>query len=101
MPKPSKGQCQSPLPMRLAVSTKPPRNLGHAIIFATAGEFVRSIAACEVTPVTRRIGSEKFENVDGWKELVRPVSEHWLPVVRGEVSRVEGLNALARALSRR
>jgi len=85
-----------------AVVAKPPANLWHAIIFATAGEFVRSIAASEghagYTPYWIREG---FENLDGWKELVRPVSEYWLPVVRGEVSRVEGLNALARALNGR
>jgi len=85
-----------------AARTKAPGNLSHAIIFATAGEFVRSIAASEgnagYTPYWIREG---FENLDGWKELVRPVSEYWLPVVRGEVSRVEGLNALARALNGR
>ena len=62
----------------------------------------RSIAASEgnaaYTPYWIREG---FDNLDGWKELVRPVSEHWLPVVRAEVSRVEGLNALARALNSR
>ena len=76
------------------------RNLMHAIIFATAGEFVRSIAASEGTagyaPYWIREG---FDNLDGWKDLVRPVSDHWLPIVRGDVSRTEGLNALARALS--
>jgi hypothetical protein len=85
-----------------AVGAKAPGNLWHAIIFATAGEFVRSIAASEgnagYTPYWIREG---FENLDGWKELVRPVTEYWLPVVRGEVSRVEGLNALARALNGR
>jgi hypothetical protein len=82
-----------------AVETKAPGNLSHAIIFATAGEFVRSIAASEgdggYTPYWIREG---FESLDGWKDLVRPVSEYWLPVVRGEVSRTEGLGALARVL---
>jgi hypothetical protein len=85
-----------------AVGTTAPGNLGHAIMFATAGEFVRSMAARDgrgaYTPYWIREG---FENLDGWKELLRPVTEYWLPVVRGEVSRVDGLNALARALSRR
>lgn len=83
-----------------AAGAKAPGNLWHAIIFATAGEFVRSIAAGEgnagYTPYWIKEG---FQNLDGWKELVGPVSEYWLPVVRGEVSRVDGLNALARALS--
>jgi hypothetical protein len=85
-----------------AADTQVPGNLWHAIIFATAGEFVRSIAESEgnadYTPYWIREG---FENLDGWKELVRPVSAHWLPVVRGEVSRVKGLNAMARRLSGR
>jgi hypothetical protein len=85
-----------------AAGTKAPGNLSHAIIFATAGEFVRSIASREghagYTPYWIR---ERFESLNGWKELVRPVSEQWLPVVRGEVSRVEALNALRRAISGR
>jgi len=81
-----------------AAGTKAPGNLSHALIFATAGEFVRSIVSSEgnagYTPYWIREG---FENFDGWKELVRPVSEHWLPVVRGAASRADGLNALSRA----
>jgi hypothetical protein len=95
------------MPMAIAnafetVDATAPANLRHAIIFATAGEFVRSIAANEgsagYTPYWIREG---FESLDGWKELVRLVTEYWLPVVRGDVSRVEGLNALARALNAR
>jgi hypothetical protein len=84
-----------------AAGAKAPANLWHAIIFATAGEFVRSMAASEGTAGYMPYWIRELENVDGWKELMRPVSEYWLPVVRGEVSRAEGLNALARALSGR
>ena len=59
------------------------------------------MAASEGTAGYTPYWIRELENVEGWKELVRPVSEYWLPVVRGEVSRVEGLNALARALSGR
>jgi hypothetical protein len=37
-----------------------------------------------------------FENRDDWKNLVGPVNEHWVPVVRGDRSKEEGLAALAR-----
>ena len=78
-----------------AAGANEPENLRHAIIFATAGEFVRLIAASEGAAGYIPYWIRELENVKGWKELVRPVSEHWLPVVRGEVSRDKGLNALA------
>jgi hypothetical protein len=82
-----------------AVGAKAPGNLWHAMIFATAGEFVRSIAVSEGTADYRPYWiKEGFETLEGWKALVMPVSESWSPVVRGEVSRIDGLSALARAL---
>jgi hypothetical protein len=80
-----------------AAGAKAPGNLWHALIFATAGEFVRSIAASEGTAdYTPYWLKEGFENLEGWKQLVVPVYEHWLPVVRGEASRIDGLKRLAR-----
>jgi hypothetical protein len=84
-----------------AAGAEAPVNLWHALIFATAGEFVRSMPASEGAAAYVPYWIRELENVEGWKELVQPVSEYWLPVVRGEVTRAEGLNALARALGGR
>jgi hypothetical protein len=82
-----------------AAGTKPPPNLWHALIFATAGEFVRSVAESEGravhTPAWIQVG---IHNLEGWREIVPVVNQHWLPVIRGERSREEGVGALARAL---
>jgi hypothetical protein len=82
-----------------AAGAEVPANLWHALIFATAGEFVRSTAASERQPdyIPYWI-KQGFESLDGWSTLVPAVRQHWLPVVRGETSREAGLAALARAL---
>ncbi len=82
-----------------ARGAEPPDNLWHALIFATAGEFVRSVAASEGRPqhIPYWI-REGFENFGGWGNLIPAVNQYWLPVVRGEASREEALAALADAL---
>jgi hypothetical protein len=84
-----------------AVGAKPAPNLSHALIFATAGQFTKQIAALEqqrsYTPYWIKEG---FETLDGWSALVPVVQEKWVPAVRGEISSREGLAALARALGR-
>ena len=63
-------------------------NLWHALIFATAGAFARSIArqeqSSEHVPYWIREGFDEFR---GWSEVVPAAREHWPPVVRGERSR--------------
>jgi hypothetical protein len=76
-----------------------PANLWHALIFATAGEFVRFTAASEGRPeYTPYWIKEGFESLEGWSHLVPVVRQHWIPVVRGESSREAGLAALAQSL---
>jgi hypothetical protein len=72
-----------------------PENLWHSLIFATAGAFVQSIAEQENLPehVPYWI-REGFDGLQGWRPLVFAVHEHWLPVVRGDASKEEGLAAL-------
>jgi len=82
-----------------AESSKPPGNLSHAMIFATAGEFVRSIAGREgVSAYQPYWLKQGLDTREEWKELVAPIANYWLPVVRGELSRTEGLARLARAM---
>jgi hypothetical protein len=80
--------------------TRLSENLWHALIFATAGEFTQSVARSEGLPVhTPYWIKEGFESLEGWSTLVPVVRQHWLPVVRGEASKEQGLAALARAFS--
>jgi hypothetical protein len=82
-----------------AVGIKTPDNLWHALIFATAGEFVASVASQErLPPHTSYWIKEGFETLDGWSALIPAVREHWLPAVRGERSPADALADLARAL---
>jgi hypothetical protein len=80
-----------------AAGTKQPDNLWHALIFATAGEFVRLLAADEQSPEhTPYWIKQGFERQDGWKQLIPAIQKYWLPVIRGESSKEEAIAALAR-----
>jgi hypothetical protein len=81
-----------------AGGTKQPDNLWHAFLFATAGEFVRTVAAAEQLPEhTPYWIQQGFGKREGWAELITPLETLWLPVLRGESSRAEALAALAHA----
>ena len=75
--------------------TQEPQNLWHAVIFATAGAFLQSVALQEGRPehVPYWI-REGFQTFQGWSAVVSAAREHWLPVVRGEASKDEGFAAL-------
>jgi hypothetical protein len=82
-----------------AAGTKQPENLGHVLIFATAGEFARSVAAAEGLPEhTPYWIKQGLDKQDVWSSLWPIVQKYWPPVVRGETSREEGITAIARAL---
>jgi hypothetical protein len=75
-----------------------PDNLWHSLIFATAGAFVRSIAAQEGLPAHEPYWiREGFQRLQGWGALVPLVGQYWLPVVRGSASKEEGFAALVRS----
>jgi len=75
----------------------PPPNLWHAIVFATAGEFVRAAAEAEELPEHKPYFlREGFDQLGGWSAAVHAAQQHWLPVVRGEASVEDGLAALIR-----
>ena len=76
--------------------TDQPQNLWHAVIFATAGAFVQSVAEQEGPPEHGPYWiREGFQTFQGWSALVSAVHEYWLPVVRGEASAQDGFAALA------
>jgi hypothetical protein len=80
-----------------AAGAKQPDNLWHALIFASAGEFVRSVAAAEQLPEhTPYWIRQDFASREEWRDLIRPVEKLWLPVIRGESSRPDAIAALAR-----
>lgn len=82
-----------------AAGSKAPSNLWHALIFATAGEFTRSVAEREGLPAHNPYWiREGFDRLDGWRTLVPAVDAHWPPVVRGDASREEALAALTHVL---
>jgi hypothetical protein len=81
-----------------AAGAKPPGNLEHALLFATAGEFVRSVAAAEKLPEHTPYWIKRdFARQEAWRDLISPVQKFWLPVIRGESSRLEAIAAIARA----
>lgn len=80
-----------------AAGVEPPPNLWHAVIFATAGEFVRAAAEAEGLPAhTPYFIREGFDSFRGWSTAVHAVQLYWLPVVRGEASVADGLAGLVR-----
>jgi hypothetical protein len=81
-----------------AAGTKQPDNLWHALIFASAGEFVRSVAMAEQLPehIPYWI-KQDLARQQAWRGLVTPVQKYWLPAIRGESPRQEAIAALARS----
>lgn len=75
------------------------RSLWHGLLFVTVGEVVREALA--------RAGEGPYQPVaDGvfrgdWEVLRRPLVEHWLPFVRGEIGREEAARRVMKALGER
>lgn len=78
-----------------------PAEIGHALIYATAGEVSRRIALLEEAPDHAPFWvRQDFERLPGWDELLPAIEVHWIPAVRGERPVDEALDALIRALER-
>lgn len=85
----------------VAAGVKEPKNLWHALIFATASTFVQSIAVQEgLPPHVPYWSREHFENLRGWHDVVPAVRELWVPVVLGDSSPEEGFAALVRLVGK-
>lgn len=81
-----------------AAGAKQPDNLWHALIFATAGEFVRSVATAEQLPEHAPYWVRQgFERQEAWSKLIPPLQKFWLPVMRGQSSTPEAIAALSHA----
>jgi hypothetical protein len=77
---------------------KLPDSLSHALIFATAGEYTRSVAVSERLPEYIPYWLKQgLDKQDEWKNVVPIVQRYWLPVVHGETSTKDGIDAMARA----
>jgi hypothetical protein len=84
-----------------AAGGRPPGDLWHLLIFATAGEFTRQVAAREGLPAYVPYAvKEGLTGFSQWRGFWPVVEREWLPVVRGERSPEQGYSALARALVR-
>jgi hypothetical protein len=84
-----------------AAEADEPANFRHALLFATAGELVRSISTErgleEHVPYVVDQGLTGFA---GWAPLWPPILEHWMPAVHG-ADRMAALRALAAELGGR
>jgi len=78
-----------------------PAEIGHALIYATAGEVTQGIALADgvanYTPFWIR---QDFQRLPMWEDLLPAIQMHWLPAVRGEQSGDDGLDAVLRAFDR-
>jgi hypothetical protein len=72
-----------------------PANLRHAMLFGTAGELTRMIAAERGLPEHVRYINLGLSDFAGWRVAWRVVEARWLPVVRGETDRIEALRLMA------
>jgi hypothetical protein len=81
-----------------AAGSKQPENLWHFLIFATAGDFVRSVAGMERLPEHIPYWTKQgFAKQDEWRDLISPVQRLWLPAIRDQTSSAHAIAALARA----
>jgi hypothetical protein len=77
---------------------KLPDSLSHALIFATAGEYTRSVAVSERLPEYIPYWLKQgLDKQDEWKNVVPIVQRYWLPVVHADTSTKDGIDAMARA----
>jgi hypothetical protein len=78
-----------------------PANLRHAMLFATAGELTRIIAAERGLPEhVPYIVAEGLSGFAGWRELWPVVEARWIPVVRAGADPRSAMEAMARDLGR-
>jgi hypothetical protein len=83
-----------------AAGLEQPRNLWHGVIFATAGDYTRTVAEREGLPTHEPYWMrEAFGELQGWSAVVTAVEDDWLPVLRGAASRDAACSALARRFS--
>jgi hypothetical protein len=77
-----------------------PPEAGHALIYATAGEFTHRIAVKEGAPEHTPFWIvQDFERMPEWKLFGPAIRRHWLPVLRGEASMESGLREYVGALA--
>ena len=76
--------------------TEVPDNLWHALIFETAGTFVKTVAELDGLPehVPYWV-REKFEAFRGWKDVVPVVRSCWPSLVTGDIPRETAFATLA------
>jgi hypothetical protein len=80
-----------------------PRHLWDAIVYATAGEFVRSTFLEDRIPMDFYSPTwikNAFGDLPDWEKIAKTVQETWSPVVRGEVSRQSAYAALVERFNR-
>lgn len=77
----------------------PPAESGHALVYATAGEFTSIVARREALPDHQPFWiRQDFERLPDWAVFGPAIRQHWLPVVRGEADVGRGLSGYVRAI---
>lgn len=71
-------------------------SLWHGILFVTVGEVVRQVLAAAGEGPYQPFANDVFRG--DWAVLHKPLIDHWLPFVRGEISREEAARRLMTAL---
>lgn len=74
-------------------------SLWHGVLFVTVGEVVREVLVAAGEGPYQPVADDVFRG--DWEVLHRPLVEHWLPFVRGEIGREEAARRLMIALGER
>lgn len=83
-----------------ATGSKPNPNLWHALIFYTAGSYVRGVAEREGTSdFVPHAVAEGLTGFRGWEGLWDALDAEWPAVLAGDRSREEAMRAVARRLT--
>ena len=74
-----------------------PPNLWHALLFITSGDFAERIAAASCTQHISYWEREGFREFGGWATAIRLAEDYWRPVINGEATTEEALQAFVEA----
>lgn len=77
----------------------PPAEIGHALIYLTAGECVRATASTASEEHVPFWIARQFVDLPEWQRFVAALEEFWLPAIRGEATASESLMRIAGAIS--
>jgi hypothetical protein len=72
-----------------------PDEIGHALIYLTAGEYVRAAASARSEEHVPFWIARRFDELPQWQPYAAILEAFWLPAVRGETTASQGLANIA------